>query len=481
MAEILSEEGLTYNDVLLVPKRSGILSRKDVSTETKLSRNIKLSIPIISANMDTVTESEMAIAMARCGGIGIIHRFLTVEEEVAEVLRVKRLEAFSVENPYILSPEITLGEAKEKMREWGISGVLVVGEDRILIGILTARDVLFETDNSKKISEMMTPREKLITAPAGIRSEEAKAILHKYRIEKLPLVSSDGKLAGLITSKDIKKVEENSLAAKDEKGRFRVGAAVGVKDDEERVDALVLAGVDVVVIDIAHGHSDLVIAEVRRIKSKYPNIEVIAGNIATAEGAKDLIAAGADALKVGVGPGAFCTTRIVAGVGFPQLSAVLNCARAAEGSGVPIIADGGIQHPGDVAKAIAAGASTVMVGALLGGTDEAPGVTLIRNGRKYKISRGMASFGANMNRRAGDGRPQDNSAVVEYVPEGVEAMVPYRGSVAEVLQQLIGGLRSGMSYSNAKTVAELWQNATFVRMTQAGLRESHPHDVEVIQ
>jgi IMP dehydrogenase len=481
MAEILSDAGLTYNDVLLVPKRSSILSRKDVSTETKLSRNIKLSIPVVSANMDTVTESEMAIAMARCGGIGIIHRFLTIEEGVAEVLRVKRLEALNVENPYNLNPEISLGEARVKMREWGVSGVLVVKEDRTLVGILTARDVLFETDASRRISELMTAREKLITASYGIKLEDAKAILHKHRIEKLPLVGPDGKLAGLITSKDIKKIEENSFATKDEKGRFRVGAAVGVKDDEERVDALVSAGVDALVIDIAHGHSDLVIAEIRRIKNKYPNVEVIAGNVATAEATSDLIEAGADAVKVGVGPGAFCTTRIVAGAGFPQLSAVMQCVRAANGSGVSIIADGGIQHPGDMSKAIAAGASSVMVGALLGGTDEAPGVTMIRNGRKYKISRGMASFGANMGRRANGNRPADNSAVIDYVPEGVEAMVPYRGTVAEVIQQLVGGLRSGMSYSNARTIVELWQNAAFVKMTSAGLRESFSHDVEVIQ
>lgn len=481
MAELLREEGLTYNDVLLVPKRSGILSRKDVSIETRITRNIKLSVPVVSANMDTVTESEMAIAMARLGGIGIIHRFLTVPEEVAEVLRVKRLEAFSVENPYTLGPDVTLGEAKQKMREWDVSGVLVVLPDKTLVGILTARDVLFETDNSKKISELATPREKLITAPQGVALAEAKAILHRHRIEKLPLVDGSGRLAGLITSKDIKKVQENSPASKDEKGRFRVGAAVGVNGDEERVDALIAAGADVIVVDIAHGHSELVIAEVKRIKSKYPRTDVIAGNVATPEAVKDLIDAGADAIKVGVGPGAFCTTRVVAGVGFPQLSAVLNCARIAEGTGVPIIADGGIQHPGDVAKAIAAGASTVMVGALLGGTDESPGVTLIRNGRKYKISRGMASFGANMNRRAADGRPQDNSAVTEYVPEGVEAMVPYRGTAAELIHQLVGGLRSGMSYSNAKTIPEFWKNATFVKMTSAGLRESFPHDVEVIQ
>jgi len=488
MAEILKDEGLTYNDVLLVPKRSGILSRKDVSTETKLTRNIKLSVPVISANMDTVTESEMAIAMARLGGIGIIHRFLTIEEEVGEVLRVKRLEAYSVENPYTLSPDISLGEARAKMSIWGVSGVLAVGDDRALLGILTARDVLFEKNDSVKISALMTPRERLITAPVGISLDEARNILHQHRIEKLPLVDGAGKLVGLITSKDIKKVQENSLATKDEKGRFRVGAAVGVKDDEERVEALIAAGADAIVVDIAHGHSELVINEIRRIKLKYPQIEVIAGNVATAEATRDLIAAGADAVKVGVGPGTICTTRIVAGVGFPQLSAILNCARAAEGSGVPIIADGGIQHPGDVTKAIAAGASTIMSGSLFGGTDESPGVTLIRNGRKYKISRGMASFGANMNRhaaagagQAGEGRLQDNSAVVDYVAEGVEAMIPYRGRAAEVVHQLVGGLRSGMSYCNARNIPELWQNATFVKMTSAGLRESLPHDVEVIQ
>jgi len=480
MAEILKEEGLTYNDVLIVPKRSSILTRKDVSTETRLSRNIKLASPVISANMDTVTESEMAIAMARLGGIGIIHRFLTVAEEVAEVLRVKRLEAFSIDNPYTLEPNITLGEARIKMAEWGVSGVLLVDGSRLLLGILTARDVLFETDLSKKISELATPRARLITAPQGVALDIAKEILHKNKIEKLPLVDSIGRLVGLITSKDIKKIQEDSGATKDERGRFRVGAAVGVKNDEERTDALVAAGADVIVIDIAHGHSELVIAELKRIKNKYPRIDVIAGNVATAEATKDLILAGADAIKVGVGPGAFCTTRVVAGVGFPQLSAVLNCALAAKGSGVPIIADGGVQYPGDVAKAMAAGASTVMVGALLAGTDESPGVTLLRNGRKYKISRGMASFGANMGRRAKE-NPRDNSAVMDYIPEGVEAMVPYRGTAAEVVRELLGGLRSGMSYCNARNIGELWERATFVRMTPAGLRESLPHDVEVIE
>ncbi|MBI2672788.1 IMP dehydrogenase [Candidatus Woesearchaeota archaeon] len=473
-------EGLTFDDVLLVPKKSPVYSRKDVNTRTKLSKNIYLNTPIISANMDSVTESDMAIALAREGGIGMIHRFLPIKDQVEEVLKVKRSETIIIENPYTFTPDRSLLEAKGFMEKYDINGMVIVNEKNEIIGIMTARDILFEENLSKKIYEVMT--KEVITAKFGISVEEAKKILHENRIEKLPLVDENNVLKGLITTKDIIKREKYPLSSKDNKGRFMVGAAIGVKDDYlERAEALLKAGADILVLDIAHGHSDTAISCIREIKNKFGNIELIAGNVATAEGAEDLIKAGADAIKVGVGGGGVCTTRIVTGSGVPQLTAIIDCAKVAKKYNIPVIADGGIKFSGDITKALAAGASTVMIGRLLAGTDESPGTTIIRDGRKYKIYRGMASLGANMGRSYRNIKEIDENLFSEVVPEGVESMVPYRGNVSEIIHQLIGGLRSGMSYCGAKNIEELQINAAFIKMSPAGLRESHPHDVEVMK
>lgn len=469
--------GLTFDDVLLVPRRSPVESRAEVDTRTKLARGIELSVPIVSANMDAVTESEMAIAMAREGGLGIIHRFLPVDQQVAEVRRVKRAESIVIEQPYTIRPDQTLREAVAFLEEHGSAGLLVVQDGR-LVGIITARDLLFEEDLDRPVREVMTPRERLVTAPPGISMEEAKRILHAHRVEKLPLVDGDGRLVGLVTSRDIRARSQYPHATKDERGRLRVGAAVGVRGDYlERAAALVEEGVDVLVVDVAHGHSEAVLRAVRTLRRRFPEVPIVAGNVATAEGTVDLIEAGADAVKVGVGPGSTCTTRVVTGAGVPQLSAILECARAARPRGVPIIADGGIRSSGDITKALAAGASAVMLGNLLAGTEESPGATVIRNGRQYKTYRGMASLWATARRRSLDS-PVDEEDIGQIVAEGIEALVPYRGKVADVLRQLVGGLRSGMSYCGARTVPELWENARFVRITPAGLRESLPHDVE---
>ncbi|MDR7617846.1 MAG: IMP dehydrogenase [Armatimonadota bacterium] len=469
--------GLTFDDVLLIPRRSPVESRAEVDTRTQLARGIELSVPIVSANMDAVTESEMAIAMAREGGLGIIHRFLPTDQQVAEVRRVKRAESIVIEQPYTIRPDQTLREAVAFLEEHGSAGLLVVQDGR-LVGIVTARDLLFEEDLDRPVREVMTPRDRLVTAPPGISMEEAKRILHAHRVEKLPLVDGDGRLVGLVTSRDIRARSQYPHATKDERGRLRVGAAVGVRGDYlERAAALVEEGVDVLVVDVAHGHSEAVLRAVRTLRRRFPEVPIVAGNVATAEGTVDLIEAGADAVKVGVGPGSTCTTRVVTGAGVPQLSAILDCARAARPRGVPIIADGGIRSSGDITKALAAGASAVMLGNLLAGTEESPGATVIRNGRQYKTYRGMASLWATARRRSLDS-PVDEEDIGQIVAEGIEALVPYRGKVADVLRQLVGGLRSGMSYCGARTIPELWENARFVRITPAGLRESLPHDVE---
>jgi IMP dehydrogenase len=475
MNEKIIKEGITYNDVLLIPQRSRINSRGTIETATDFCRGIKLQVPIVSANMDTVTEYKMAIAMARLGGIGVIHRFMSIEAQAEQVRRVKRSESFRIDKPYTLAPEKTLGDAREVMAKFGVTGLLIVEGSR-LIGILTRRDMVFESDNNRTVRELMTPRERLIVADQNVTLEEAKKILAKNRIEKLPLVNGNDELVGLITSKDIFKTLEYPQATKNERGQLRVAAAIGVKDDTlPRVSALVEAGVDALVIDVAHGHTEAVIKIMEMLKNNNVRVPIVAGNVATAEGARDLIAAGADAIKVGIGAGSICITRLVAGVGMPQFTAVLECAREAQKHNIPIIADGGIARSGDIAKAMGAGASSVMLGSLFAGTEESPGVTLTRDGRKYKVSRGMASLGANINREAG--KDTENP---DYVAEGVEAMVPYRGAVSEVLHQLVGGLRSGMSYSNAASIAEFWQNAKFCKITAAGWAESKPHDVEVL-
>lgn len=473
---------LSYDDVLLVPQRSGVHSRKEVDVRTRLSRHITLTIPIVSANMDTVTESTMAIAMARAGGIGIIHRFLPIEREAEEVRRVKRAENFVISDPYSCDPAMTIAAAVGLMDEHDVGTLTVVDADGRLVGLIATRDVQFIRERTRRVREVMTPVARLVTASADISLETAREVLAEHKIEKLPVVDRAGRLVGLITARDLLRASENPRASKDERGHLRVGAAIGVSGDHlERAAALLDAGADVLVIDIAHGHSDAVINVCAALRARWPEVELIAGNVATAEGTQDLIDAGVDAVKVGVGPGSACTTRVVAGSGVPQLTAVLECAAAAHAAGVPIIADGGIKASGDVAKALAAGAATVMIGGLLAGTDESPGRPVQRRGRRYKHYRGMASLAATVARRKRDKTDLDveDEWISDVVPEGVEALVPYRGSVREVLIQLVGGLRSGMSYSGATSLAEFATRARFVRMTDSGLRESLPHDIEV--
>ena len=473
-------EGLTFDDVLLIPKRSPIISRSQTNLKTRLSRNINLNIPVISANMDTVTESPMAIALAREGGIGIIHRFMSIQEQVDEVLKVKRSESVMIEQPYTISIDSSVGYAKKIMHDFGISGLLIE-KDKKLAGIITKRDLLFETNFENNISSVMS--KDVVFAEIGTTIEKAKYILHKNRIEKLPIIDKDKQIIGLITSKDILKMEEFPNASKDKKGRLLVGAAVGVKGDYlERTEALLDAGADVMVVDIAHGHSDNAINCVRLIKKAFKDCELIAGNIATGQGTEDLIRAGVDAVKVGVGSGSICITRVITGSGVPQLTAILDSVKIAKEHEIPVISDGGIRNSGDLTKALAAGASSVMVGSLLGGTDESPGKTLVKNGKKYKIYRGMASFYASLGRKYREEGQQiiESEDLNDYVPEGVEAMVPYKGSVVEIIRQLVGGLRSGLSYCGAKTINEMQQNAEFVRITTAGYIESQPHDVNVM-
>ena len=470
--------GLTFDDVLLVPRRSDVTSRSQVNTRSQLTRRIDVAIPVVSANMDAVTESEMAIAMAREGGIGIIHRFLTVEQQVGEVRRVKRAESIVIEQPYIFGPARTVHDARSFMDEHGSAGLLVVDGNEQLLGMVTARDLVFADDPARSIASVMTPRERLVTAPPGTGLEEARTILHRHRIEKLPLVDEAGRLRGLITGRDIQSRLTHPLATKDAKGRLRVGAAVGVRGDYlERAAALVAEGVDVLVLDVAHGHTEASLRALAQLRERFSDVDVVAGNVATAEGTRDLIERGADAVKVGVGPGSTCTTRIVTGAGVPQLTAIMDCAGVAQAHGVPVIGDGGIRNSGDMTKALAAGASTVMLGNLLAGTEESPGGLVIRSGRQYKTYRGMASLWATARRAALDA-PVEDEDLSQIVEEGVEATVPYRGKAADVLSQLIGGLRSGMSYCGARTIPELQQRAEFIQITAAGIKESLPHDVE---
>jgi IMP dehydrogenase len=472
-------EGLTFDDVLLVPKYSNITTRSQTDLRTKLSKNISLNIPLISANMDTVTESAMAIAMAREGGIGIIHRFLTVQEEVEEVLKVKRSASVMIENPYTVSPEQTIKDAISYMHEKGVSGLLVV-KDSKLAGILTGRDVMFEAESNKLVRDVMT--KDVITAKLGTSLDAAKEILRQHRIEKLPLIDENGAVKGLVTSKDITHNENYPNASKDKKGRPLVGAAVGVKGDfMERAEALLEADADAIVVDIAHGHSENAINTIRNIKKAFPNCELIAGNVATAKGAEDLIKAGVDAVKVGVGSGSICITRVITGSGVPQLTAVYDCALVGKKHGIPIISDGGTRTSGDVTKALAAGSSTVMIGSLFGGTDESPGSYVMKNGKRYKIYRGMASFYAALGRKSKEtGSAAANDDLNDYVAEGVEAMVPYKGTVTDIIKQLSGGVRSGLSYCGAHTIPQMQENAEFIKMSRAGFAESQPHDVDLM-
>jgi IMP dehydrogenase len=439
---------------------------------------------MVSAPMDTVTEHAMAVTIARAGGIGIIHRFMTVRQQVEEVLKVKRSESIVIEQPYSLTSDQKLRDAKRLMSQRGVSGLLVLDERGRLQGILTTRDIQFERDSEKKVAEMMTGIKDMVTAPPGISLDEAERILHKQKLEKLPLIDKDGKLRGLITSRDMLSLEEYPNASKDKKGRLMVGAAIGVKAGYlERAGELHEAGADVLVLDVAHAHSDITLDAVRNIKKSVPNAELIVGNVATKEGTEDLIAAGADAVKVGIGSGSICITRIVTGAGVPQLTAIIDCTKVADQKGVPIIADGGIRKSGDITKAIAAGASTVMVGSLLAGTEESPGMTVMREGRKFKLVRGMASVAASYDRSARESEQADEDAAVDlldYVPEGVEAFVAYKGNASELISQLVGGLRSGMSYCGATEISQFRGKGNFVRISPAGLKESYPHDVEVM-
>ncbi len=471
-------EGLTFDDVLLLPRRSSILPHQtDVST--RLSRHIRLNIPLVSAAMDTVTESRLAIALARMGGIGIIHKNLAPEDQAAEVDRVKRAESAIVLNPVTISPRQTVREVLAIMQKESISGIPVVDGDR-LVGIVTHRDLRFETDLDQPVSAVMT-HDRLITAPPDSTLETAEKILQKNRIEKLLIVDESGKLVGLITVKDIQKKKQYPYACKDDRGRLRVGAAVGVgRDLDARLEKLVEVGVDVVVVDTAHGHSEGVLKAVERIRSRFPDQEVIAGNVARREGVADLISAGADGVKVGIGPGSICTTRVIAGIGVPQLTAILDCAEAAAKENVPIIADGGIKYSGDIAKAIAAGADSVMIGQLFAGMEESPGEMITLEGRSYKVFRGMGSLGAMVDGSA-DRYFQAGETRTKLVPEGIEGRVPYRGKLEDTVYQLVGGLKAAMGYCGAKNLKELQKETQFIRISPAGLRESHPHDVIITQ
>jgi IMP dehydrogenase len=470
-------EGLTYDDVLLIPAFSEVLPR-EVSIQTKFTKNITLNTPIISAAMDTVTESAMAIAMAREGGIGVLHKNLTIEQQAAEVKKVKRSESGMIIDPITIGKDGTVQDAQSIMREYGIGGIPVVDIKGILIGIVTNRDLRFEKDVRRKISEVMTS-ENLVTVAKGTSLKQAEAILQDNKIEKLPVVDKTYKLVGLITFRDIIKVRENPHANKDSFGRLRVAAAIGVTGDAvERAEALINAGVDALIIDTAHGHTKGVVTVLKKVKSKFPSIDVVVGNIATAEGARYLAEAGADAVKVGIGPGSICTTRVVAGVGYPQLSAVYEVAEALKGTGIPVIADGGIRYTGDIPKAIAAGADSVMLGSLLAGTKESPGETIIYEGRKFKSYRGMGSVEA-MKQGSKDRYFQDvEDDIKKLVPEGIVGRVPYKGELEETMHQFIGGLRAGMGYCGAKDI-ETQKKAQFIKITSSGIAESHPHDVTI--
>ncbi|HYW01682.1 MAG TPA: IMP dehydrogenase [Candidatus Acidoferrum sp.] len=483
MASRNIDEGLTFDDVLLVPKKSVVHSRKEVNTSTKLSRHLQLKIPVISAPMDTVTEHAMAITIAREGGLGIIHRFMTIKQQVEEVLKVKRSESIVIEQPYRMNGDQKLREARRLMTQYDVSGLLVVDPNEKLEGILTGRDILFERNPERKVSELMTPIKDMVTASPGLNLKEAERILHQHKLEKLPLIDNEGRLRGLITSKDLLSLEKYPNASKDSKGRLMVGAAVGVKTDYvERANALHEAGADMLVIDVAHAHSDITLEATRSIRKNIKDAELMVGNVATKDGTDDLIAAGADAVKVGIGSGSICITRIVTGAGVPQLTAIIDCAKTADQAGVPIIADGGIRNSGDITKAVVAGASTVMLGSLLAGTDESPGMTVMREGRKYKLVRGMASVAASYDRTSKEPETEEDAAVelIDYVPEGVEAFVPFKGNASELIDQLVGGFKSGMSYCGATEISQMRGKANFIKMSPAGLRESYPHDVEVM-
>ncbi|MFR5265575.1 IMP dehydrogenase [Clostridium sp.] len=473
MAKIL-KQGYTFDDLLLVPNKSEVLPN-EVDLRTKLTKKITLNIPLMSASMDTVTESKMAIAIAREGGIGIIHKNMTIEDQAKEVDRVKRQENGVITDPFYLSEEHTVRDALDLMSQYRISGVPITRGTK-LVGIITNRDIVFESNYDRKVSEVMT-KSPLITAPEGTKVEEALEILKKHKIEKLPLVDGEGNLKGLITIKDIEKAKAYPNAAKDEKGRLLCGASVGItKDMMERVDALVKVNVDVVTLDTAHGHSKGVIEGVKKIKAKYPELQIIAGNIATPEATRELIEAGADCVKVGIGPGSICTTRVVAGVGVPQLTAVMDCAEEGKKHGIPVIADGGLKYSGDIVKALAGGASVAMMGSLFAGCDEAPGEMEIYQGRSYKVYRGMGSLGA-MAKGSSDRYFQNGTK--KFVPEGVEGRIAYKGPVSETIYQLLGGIRSGMGYLGAKDLETLYETANFIVQTSAGFRESHPHDINI--
>jgi len=481
--KIRDDIGLTFDDVLLIPRRSGLNSRKEANTRTRLTRNITLKIPIVSSPMDTVTEHQMAITLARLGGIGVIHRFNPIEQQVNEVKKVKRAENILIEEPYKVSVNSTVGEARKIMSDKGVSGLLVVDEMNRLRGIVTSRDILFQA-NDTGIADIMTPRSRLIVAKEGISMDEALKILWENRIEKLPIIDDDERVKGLITLSDIVKRLRYPDAVRDKKGRLLVAAAIGIRGDyHERAKKLYDAEVDALVIDVAHGHMDRVIDVVRELKKEYgDDLEIISGNVATYEGTLDLIKAGSDAVRIGIGPGSVCTTRVVAGVGVPQITAIMDSYKAAKEYDIPLIADGGVRTPGDIVKALAAGASTVMIGRLFAGTEESPGQVILRNGKRYKIYRGMASFYARLAREArerGDIEMAEEIEEYSYSTEGVEAYVEYTGSVEEIIKRLVAGLKAGMSYLGAKDISQLRENAIFIRITNNGLRESYPHDINL--
>lgn len=471
--------GLTYDDVLLIPQRSGIAHRGDVETSTQLTREIKLSVPFISANMDTVTESAMAISLAHAGGIGIIHRFMSVEKQVQEVRRVKRHEGFILYKPFTLTYDSAVGEAKKQAEKNKVDSFIVVdGKDKV-VGIISRRDMLFQTKDDTPIKKLMTPFEKLIYSPPNISLEKARNLFQKHKIEKLPLLDENKQLKGLITSRSLEHTTRFPNSTKDKYGRLRVGAAIGaVGDYLERAQALVGAGVDVLVIDVANGHNEVALKAVSKVKKTFKDINLIGGNVATAEGVRDLIRLGADAVKVGIGPGGLCTTRIVTGVGMPQFTAVVECSRIGRKFNIPIIADGGTNYPGDITKAIAAGASCCMLAGWFAGTDESPGGIILRGGLKYKAHRGAASFLAVSDRKIENEEITTDDKLNTIVAEGVEALIPYKGKVIDVIYQLLGALRSGMSYCNARNILELQKNARFVKITEAGFRESKSHNVK---
>lgn len=477
MKNKFSKEGLTFDDVLLVPARSKIVP-KEVDTSTNLTDDIRLNVPILSAGMDTVTEASLAIAMAREGGLGVIHKNMSIKQQAEEVDRVKRSESGVIVDPFYLKPDKLISEAENLMSKYRISGVPIVDDDLKLVGIITNRDLRFIQDYQQPIREFMTSKN-LITAPVGTTVEEAKAALQKHKIEKLPLVDDNGVLKGLITIKDIEKARQFPNAAKDKQGRLMVAAAVGISEEtDERVKALVDAEVDAIVIDTAHGHSEGVLNMVGKVRNKYPSLTLIAGNVATPQGTEDIIKAGADVVKVGVGPGSICTTRVVAGVGVPQITAVAECAEKAEEYGKTVIADGGIKYSGDIVKALAAGANTVMVGSLLAGTEESPGELEIYKGRSFKVYRGMGSV-ESMQKGSKDRYFQEEDEADKLVPEGIEGRVPYKGLLADTVYQLVGGIKSGMGYCGTETISDLQKDGQFIRITSAGLKESHPHDITI--